>query len=196
MILNFATADVLGFIISIAGGGMLTGSLIMSAWGGPKRRVNGVLNFEALSGFCFLLIGLRPSAWLVALGAFGAHLTIAIVQGSNQAIWQSKVAPEVQGRVFAMQQMIARSSAPLAYLLAGPLADRLFEPLLAADGVLTGSVGRIVGIGPGRGIGLLFLVMGLIKIGVSLSGYLSPHIRCVEDKLPDVIADEPVSATL
>jgi DHA3 family macrolide efflux protein-like MFS transporter len=188
MILGFTSADVLGAIISIAGGGMLAGSLLMSAWGGPKRRIDGVLHFELLSGLCFLLIGLRPSAWPVALGAFGAHLTIAIIYGSNQAIWQSKVPPNVQGRVFATQQMVAKSTTPLAYLIAGPLADKLFEPLLASDGPLTGSIGQITGVGPGRGIGLLFIVMGILKVAVTLGGYLYPRIRLVEDELPDAIA--------
>jgi len=194
MILGFTSADVLGAIISIAGGGMLAGSLVMSAWGGPKRRIDGVLHFELLSGLCFLLIGLRPSAWPVALGAFGAHLTIAIIYGSNQAIWQSKVPPNVQGRVFATQQMIAKSTTPLAYLTAGPLADKLFEPLLAFDGPLTGSIGQITGTGPGRGIGLLFIVMGILKVAVTLGGYLDPRIKLVEDELPDVLADEPTTA--
>ena len=188
MILGFTSADVLGAIISIAGGGMLAGSLLMSAWGGPKRRIDGVLHFELLSGLCFLLIGLRPSAWPIALGAFGAHLTIAIIYGSNQAIWQSKVPPNVQGRVFATQQMVAKSTTPLAYLTAGPLADKLFEPLLASDGPLTGSIGQITGVGPGRGIGLLFIVMGILKVAVTLGGYLYPRIRLVEDELPDAIA--------
>jgi DHA3 family macrolide efflux protein-like MFS transporter len=190
MILGFTSADVLGIIISVAGGGMLVGSLVMGAWGGPKRRIGGVLYFELLSGLCFLLIGLRPSAWPIAIGAFGAHLTIAIVYGSNQAIWQSKVPPDVQGRVFATQQMIARSSTPLAYLVAGPLADKLFEPLLAVDGPLAGSIGGIIGIGPGRGVGLLFIVMGILKIAVTLGGYLYPRIRLVEDELPDAISHD------
>jgi DHA3 family macrolide efflux protein-like MFS transporter len=194
MILGFTSADVLGLLISVAGGGMLVGSLVMSAWGGLKRRIDGVLRFELLSGLCFLLIGLRPSVWPIAVGAFGAHLTIAIIYGSSQAIWQSKVPPDAQGRVFATQQMIARSSTPLAYLVAGPLADKLFEPLLAFDGPLAGSIGQITGVGPGRGIGLLFMVMGILKVLVTLGGYLYPRIRLVEDELPDVIADEPITA--
>jgi MFS family permease len=189
MILGFASADVLGVIISVAGGGMLAGSLVMSAWGGPSRRINGVILFELLSGLCFMLIGLRPWAWLVAIGAFCAHLTIAIVYGSNQAIWQSKVPPDVQGRVLAVQRMIATSTRPLAYLVAGPLADKLFEPLLAPAGPLTGSIGQIVGVGPGRGIGLMFLIMGVLKVAASLGGHLYSPIRRVEDELPDVLAD-------
>ena len=120
--------------------------------------------------------------WLVALGAFCAHLTIAVVYGSNQAIWQSKVPPEVQGKVLAAQQMIATSTKPLAYLAAGPLADRLFEPLLAPGGLLAGSMGPVVGVGPGRGIGLMFLIMGVIKVAVSLGGYRYTPIRRIEDE--------------
>lgn len=193
MILNFASSDVLGMLLSIAGSGMLTGSLIMSAWGGPQRRIHGVLNFELFSGVYFLLIGLYPSAWLVAFGVFGAHLTIAVIAGSDQTIWQSKVAPEVQGRVFAIRQMIANSTRPLAYLLAGPLADRVFEPILGFDGALAGSIGSIIGVGPGRGIALLFILMGFIKVAVSLGGYLCPSIRFVEDELPNVIPEEPTT---
>ena len=199
MILNWTSSDALGLIISIAGVGMLAGSLMMSAWGGPRRRINGVLNFEMLSGICFVLMGLRPSFWLVAAGAFGAHVTIAVVYGSNQAIWQSKVAPQVQGRVFATEQMVARAAAPLAYLLAGPLADRVFDPLLALHGPLAGSLGQILGTGPGRGIGLLFVLMGVIKVAITLVARTSPHLRNVEDELPDAMpvptsSLEPVEA--
>jgi len=189
MILGFASSDILGVIISVAGAGMLVGSLAMSIWGGPQRRIYGVLTFELLSGACFMLIGLRPTFWSIALGVFGAHATIALIYGSNQAIWQSKVAPEVQGRVFATQQMIARAATPLAFLLAGPLAERLFEPLLATSGPLAASLGSIIGTGAGRGIGLLFILMGVAKIMVSLGAYLNPGIRYVEDELPDVVVD-------
>jgi MFS transporter, DHA3 family, macrolide efflux protein len=187
MILSWTTSDELGLIVAIAGAGMFAGSLLMSTWGGPRRRIDGVLRFELLSGLCFVLMGLRPSFWPVAAGAFGAHVTIAVVFGSNQAIWQSKVAPEVQGRVFATQQMVARAAAPLAYLLAGPLADRVFNPLLTADSPLAGGIGQLLGTGPGRGIGLIFVLMGAVKVAVTLIGRASPRIRYVEDELPDAV---------
>jgi predicted MFS family arabinose efflux permease len=187
MILGWTSSEELGLIIAIAGAGMFAGSLLMSVWGGPQRRINAVLSFEFLSGICFMLMGLRPSFWLVAAGAFGAHVTIAVVFGANQAIWQSKVAPEVQGRVFATQQMVARAASPLAYALAGPLADGVFDPLLTVDGPLASGIGQVLGTGPGRGIGLLFLLMGAAKVAVVLIGRSRPHIRNVEDELPDAV---------
>lgn len=82
----------------------------------------------------------------------------------SQAIWQSKVAPAVQGRVFAVRSMLALVSLPLAYLIAGPLADQVFEPLLTPTGLLAGSVGKFIGVGRGYGIALLFVVMGMLTM--------------------------------
>lgn len=188
MILSFTTSDKLGAIITIAGTGMLTGSLLMTAWGGPKRRINGVIFFELLSGVCFMLMGLRPEFWLVAVGAFGAHTTIAIIFGSNQALWQTKVELNSQGRVFAAQQMFASAASPLAYLLAGPLAEQIFEPMMASGGALSYKLNPLLDSGAGRGIGLMFILMGLVKIAVSVLGYLNPRVRLVEDELPDALS--------
>lgn len=189
MVLSFASAAVLGTLLSIAGFGMLAGSLVMSVWGGPKRRVYGVLGFEYLMGVCILLAGAQVSIPLIAVAAFVGFFCSPIIIGSSQAIWQSKTAPDVQGRVFAARTMIAWSSLPLAYLVAGPLADQVFEPLLAAGGPLAGSVGWLIGVGPGRGIGLLFIVMGTLNILATVAGCLYPRLRLVEDELPDVIPD-------
>jgi MFS family permease len=187
MILGFTSENILGLILSIAGLGMLLGGLVMSAWGGPTRKVYGVVGAEIFSGLCFILIGLKPLPWLVAIGAFLAHMTIAIVEGSSQAIWQVKVPPEMQGRVFGAQQMVTRSTAPLAYLLAGPLADEIFEPMLAVNGSLADRLGPLLGTGVGRGIALMFVLMGFIKIVVSTWGFINPHIRQIEDHIPDAV---------
>ena len=78
----------------------------------------------------------------------------------------------------------------MAYLGAGPLAERLLEPLLAPGAALAGSAGALVGTGPGRGIGLLLVLMGVLKVCVVLVGYLSPRLRLVEDELPNIVAIE------
>lgn len=194
MMLSFAGPDKLGLIISVAGVGYLSGSLIMSSWGGPRRRITGVLGFELLSAASFVVMGLRPSVWLVALGAFVAHLAIAMGLSCNQALWQSKVDLQVQGRVFAAQQMITQAAAPLGFVVAGLLADNIFEPLLLADGPLADSIGQILSVGPGRGMALLLIGLGLVKIALSLWGMAYPPLRQVEDELPDAVQPDSVGA--
>jgi hypothetical protein len=107
------------------------------------------------------------------------------LNGSTQAIWQSKVAPDVQGRVFAVRRLIAQITAPLALLLAGPLADRVFEPAMQPGGTLAGPLGWLVGNAPGSGMSLILLATGLLGVAVGLVGYLIPKIRDVETLLPD-----------
>lgn len=196
LVLAFASPSILGTVLSIGGSGMLVGGLAMSAWGGPRRRIYGVLGFELLSGLCFILAGLRPSAGLITIAAFFFFFSLAFVNGSSQAIWQSKIPPDLQGRVFAVRRMVAWSSVPLAYLIAGPLAEYVFEPLLAVGGRYAGTIGQIIGVGPGRGIGLLFIIMGLLTLLIVVAGYFYPRLRLLEDEVVDTIPDSPLKAAV
>jgi MFS family permease len=189
LVLSFTSATVLGKVLSLAGSGMLMGSLVMSVWGGPKRRVYGVFGGELLLGLCLVLMGLRRSVNLIIAAGFLAFFAVPIIVSSSQAIWQSKVAPYEQGRVFAVRRMLAWSSRPLAYLIAGPLADHVFEPLMLPKTLLAGSIGQLIGVGRGRGIGLLFSVMGLLTILTTVIAYQYQCLRLVEDELPDAVAD-------
>lgn len=184
-VLSFASTATLGVILSAAGVGMLIGSLVMSAWGGPKRRVYCVIGFEMLAGACIVLAGISSSAAVVGIATFVFSFSVAMTLAASQAIWQSKVEPGVQGRVFAVRRMIAWSMLPLAYAIAGPLADKVFGPLLVIGGPLAPTVGRVLGVGPGRGIGLLFIILGTFVVLISASAFLSPRLRLVEEELPD-----------
>ncbi len=183
MILGFSDAPGLGLVLSAAGGGMLAGSLAMSAWGGPRRRLSGLLGFELASAAAFVMMGLRPSLALVAGAAFMAHVTLAFVSSLNQSIWQSRVAPAVLGRVLALRQAAIKSATLLAYLLAGGLADRVLEPLLLPGGALASNLGAWIGVGPGRGIAALCVVIGLVKAAAVLAVVNAPGARELDEQL-------------
>jgi MFS transporter, DHA3 family, macrolide efflux protein len=189
LILSFTTGPVLGMVLSIGGSGLLIGSLVMSAWGGPYRRMQGVFGFEVMGSICLVLAGVSASARLVAIAAFFFYFSRPFINGCNQAIWQSKIPPELQGRVFAVRRVLAWSTLPLAYLLAGPLADYLFEPLLSEGGLLASSVGLLIGTGPGRGIGLLFMIIGVLIFLMVSMGYFYSRLRFVEDEVIDCVPD-------
>lgn len=191
LVLSFASPAALGMAISLGSIGYLSGSIVMSAWGGTKRRINTVMVSMLLLGLFMALIGLRASIPLVTLSVFLTSFCVPIVASSNQVIWQSKVAPDVQGRVFAIRRTILLAAPLLAYLAAGPLADKVFEPLLVVNGPLAGSVGQIIGVGQGRGVGLLIISMGLLLVLVTAISYLYPRLRLVEDDLPDAVVEKP-----
>jgi len=190
---NSATS--LASVQSIAAFGGVAGGLLMSTWGGPKRKVKGVLlgmSLENLLGP--IVIGLSKAVPGWATGSFITQLFLPVINGSNQAIWQSKVPPVVQGRVFATRRMIAQISFPLALLFAGPLADQVFEPAMSSDGWAAALFGPLVGVGPGAGMSLMVLLSGIIGIGVGLIVYAIPSVRNVETILPD-FDDVPATAS-
>jgi MFS transporter, DHA3 family, macrolide efflux protein len=194
LVLSFSTAPQLGIVLAISSAGMLIGSIAMSVWGGPKKKIYGILGFSPVLGLSFLLIGVRPSVVLIAAGVFALYFVVPIINGCDQAIWQTKVEPQVQGRVFAMAQLVSQFTAPIAYFIAGPLADRFFEPALRPGGALAGSLGRVLGTGAGRGIGLQFMVMGALLIVAALAGFFYPRLRALEEEIPDAMPDTPPAA--
>lgn len=179
---EFALAVVQGML----GFGGVMGGICLSLWGGPKRQIHGVL-FGA--GISFLVsdmlfaVGQDLIVWSVA--AFIAGFFIPFIVGANRVIWQQKVAPQVQGRVFSIQSMVQTGTMPLGYLLAGPLADHIFEPALAVNGPWVDTFGWLVGNGPGAGMGFMFVCTAIGGMLISFSGYVFPAVRCVEDDLPD-----------
>jgi MFS transporter, DHA3 family, macrolide efflux protein len=187
MLLELSSPTILGSVISTGGLGMLVGTVLMSAWGGPQKRIYGVLIFKTLAGLAIMGIGLFQSIPLIALATFFYYLPFPLVNGSDQAIWQRKVPPEFQGRVFSIRRMLARSMIPLAYLTAGPLADQIFKPLLSENGSLVSSLGQFFGVGPSRGMGLLIFLMGLFIVVLTVSTALNPRVRNMEEELPDAV---------
>ncbi|WP_420630382.1 MFS transporter [Candidatus Leptofilum sp.] len=176
----------LASVQSVGAVGGVIGGLLLSAWGGPRRKVNGVLlGMVGVSIFSQALMGVGQTVFVWAAASFMGQFLIPILNGSNQAIWQAKVAPDVQGRVFAVRRLIAQITAPLATAVAGPLADNVFEPAMHPDGALAPIFGWLVGTGTGAGMALMFVVTGTIGVAVGLGGYLFPVVRNAEDLLPD-----------
>jgi hypothetical protein len=179
--LIFGSVQTAGAIGAIAGG------IIMSAWGGFKRRTHGVIFgwlISSLAGPLFLGLGTSLAMWIPA--AVGMAIFGPLINGSNQALWQSKVPPDLQGRVFSARRLIAWCTQPIAPLIGGVLADKLLEPSMrVATSPLAQTFGGLFGIGPGAGMGLLLALTGVATALIALTAYFIPIIRNAEDVLPD-----------
>jgi MFS transporter, DHA3 family, macrolide efflux protein len=191
LVLAIGTAKTLAMVVTSGAVGAVAGGLVLGIWGGGHslRRIPIILGFTLLQGVTLLLGGLRPNAYLAAGAMFVALFALPIIRGSSEAIWQSKVPQDLQGRVFAIRRMIAGVAFPLAGASAGLLADRVFEPLLMPGGALADSVGRVIGVGPGRGAGLMFMMFGVLTLLSVAVVYAIRPVRNVETELPDVLPD-------
>jgi MFS transporter, DHA3 family, macrolide efflux protein len=176
----------LGTVQGAMGISGLLGGIIVTFWGREKRRVRSILFsifITGLLGDALMGLGRSLPVWLIA--AIGIECLIPLMISSYQALWQSKVPPAVQGRVFAARDLMYSILDPVPLVFAGFLADRVFEPGMQPGGALAPIFGGIVGTGAGAGMALLLILCGVLSVLVSVVGYSSRNVRESETLLPD-----------
>ena len=176
-----------GLVLSMNAAGVVVGSIIMSLWGGTKRRATGMVGFLLLTSTSMIVMGARPSAFLVGLGLFFFGMSIAFVDTHWQIMIQSKVGLELQGRVFSINEMVVSIFRPFAYLLAPVFCDKLFTPFMEGSSGLRDVAAQVIGSDHTRGIGLFLIVVGVILLLWGIFGMNYRPLRYMEDYLPDAI---------
>jgi len=180
----------LATVMSGAAIGSLVGGVTLAVWGGSRnRKILIIMVGIMIEGSCQILFGLGTSAVMWVTTGFILSLFGPFIFGSSQAIWQSKVPPNRQGRVFAARGVIAMAAGAIGMMLAGPMADYVFEPAMAEGGSLVATFGWLLGTGPGHGIKLIMVLCGIGSALTAIVALSIPTIRNVETIVPD--ADSP-----
>ncbi len=172
----------LGSLASAAGIGGVMGALIMSAWGGSKHRVKGFLWGMVGAGLSKTIFGLGNTAFVWIGAQFCSSVNFPLNGSSENAIWLAKVTPEVQGRVFAVRSLLFQIFSAIAYLIAGPLADKVFEPAMKPNGQLAWLFGNIFGINKGAGMALLYVLCSLCMLLVGVFGFNVRLLRNIDER--------------
>ncbi|WP_433362638.1 non-ribosomal peptide synthetase/MFS transporter [Streptosporangium sp. CA-115845] len=193
LVLSFATLDDVGRVAFAGGLGVFLGGLLMTVWGGPRRRrLYGVLLATlALAVFC-VLTGFQQNLALIAVGSFGMSFCLTLLNGVYATIIQVKVAQRFHGRVIALNTLVAWSTLPIGFGLVAPYGSALFEPLLAPDGPLAGTVGLLIGTGEGRGIGFMYACFGLAIAVIALVAMRVRVLARFDADVPDALPDDLV----
>ena len=166
--------------------GAVIGGIIISTWGGPEHKVRGALISMALCGlFGRVLFGLGRDLITWIPGAFFFYFFIPILNGCLAPVWLSKVPPDVQGRVMSARITLSRCMIPIGTLIAGPLAEKVFEPAMMPGGILTPLFEKLIGKGPGAGMSLLVIITGILIASLTPIGLTTPEIRNAETLLND-----------
>jgi MFS transporter, DHA3 family, macrolide efflux protein len=176
----------LGLVQSVGAVGGVLGALVLGALRPPANKMArvllGILVFSVL-GRILLGVGDALVFWTAAW--FCSWLCVPFIEGYSMAIWQEKVPPAVQGRVFAASQLVQQLALPIGFVITGPLADRYLEPEMMPGGSLEPVFGHLVGTGPGAGMALVFLVSGVLGILTALAGFVVRAVRDLERLIPD-----------
>lgn len=155
-----------GTVETIASVGMFAGAAVV---GMAKNARPAALLAAGMfgAGVAMALLPIRPVAWWASVAGFVLFASLALCNAGAEVIIRSSIPNEQQARVWGTIGMVSQLGYVVAFVLAGPLADKVFEPLLRTGGLLAGSVGTVFQTGRGRGTALLVTIMGIALIGVA-----------------------------
>jgi DHA3 family macrolide efflux protein-like MFS transporter len=130
---------------STFGVGMIGGGILLSVWGGFKRRIfTSLLGIIGL-GVGMVIVGVAPANgfWIAVGGMALAAVMAAVANGPIMAVMQAAIAPEMQGRVMTLLNSFAMLMSPLGLIVAGPVAER-WNPSIWF--ILSGAVCVLMGV--------------------------------------------------
>lgn len=167
-------AQVLASTATAAGVGGVIGAIALSTWNGSKQsnakqQFRGMLLGFMGAGLSKAIFGLgrSPLVWLPA--QFCSSLNFPLISSSKQAILMAAVAPELQGKVFAADELLIRLVSAIAALMAGPLADLVLEPARQSDSMFAQILAPAFGSQTGAGIAVLYVLcaIAMLLIGIA-----------------------------
>ena len=137
-------ATQLGLLEAIFGVGVVASGLLLSVWGGFRRRIYTLLTGMLILSGGLLALGLTPAVFFaMAVGAvLVIGLAIPLIDGPMMAIMQASVAPEMQGRVFMLMASLVSLTSPIGLAIAGPVSDSVgLQVWYLTAAVLCGVIG-------------------------------------------------------
>lgn len=166
----------LGIIQSCFGIGGIIGGLLMTFWGGTRKKIVSLLIGMMFTGIGEILLGLSKALPFYILSILIISIATIVTNASSQAIWQSKVPSHLQGRVFSARRFIAQFVGIIPMAISGPLVDKYLTPLFSKLTALS----NIFGEGKGGAIALLSSSGGFLTIIIVIVSLLSPLVMNVE----------------
>lgn len=189
IILSFAEPAAIAGVLTVSGvGAMLGFALPIALKGANAHRARTVLACVLAQGLLLLLL-VVPRLPVVLGVAFGYMLLVPLSRSCREALWMQKVPVDMQGRVFSLQHSIAKAALPVAAVLAGPLVDRLLQPLVDSVPALAALCGAAPNDGAhggarGRGSALLALLLGAANVGCAAAAFAYPPYRALDETPP------------
>jgi len=162
MVLAFADAKTLGIMESVSAIGMLIGSIVIGILN-IKSHYTGILKVSLMAAGVFMaLVGTTTSIVLIVVFCIMFFIALPFINTCADVLVRMRIPNDVQGRAWGMIGLLTQVGYVVAYASSGVLADYMFGPMLMEDGILSDSIGRLLGTGEGRGIGFMLVLSGIV----------------------------------
>ena len=176
-----------GLVLALMSLGAFSGGLLVAALGRLRPRLRLLWLSMLFAGLMFLAFGLARSLPGLAASLFLLMVPLPIGNALSRSVFQVKIPPDLQGRVFAFNEQLYMLGSTASFLLTGPLIDRFLTPLAATPA--WAPLAPLLGPGPAGAIGLLQIATGLLMLLVTLLFFAWRPLRQLESELPDVEAE-------
>lgn len=175
--------SILGIVSGSIGIAGVIGGLIVTCFKAPRNKIKVIFLGSAFS-FLFgdIIMGIGQDVVMWIIGASLASFPIAFIMAAQMEILYFKISADMQGRVFAVRNSIQYCTIPVGLLLGGFLAEYIFEPLMIKDNFIVYLLSKIVGNGPGSGMGLMFVCTGILGSISSIILYKTRYIKKLEEE--------------
>ena len=189
LVLEGSSPQVLGAVLACGGIGALLGTLLMAVWGGTRRRALGMIGGTISLGLGVTVLGAGTQPVVQGAAMMLTYGSLLVLNAHWLALIQTKVGLELQGRVLAINQMMAMSTMPIGFLVVGPLSD--WVGAHTDQGVLGALEGQLH-LGSAAGVGVTLVLTGVLITAWGVLGLCVPALRTMEDALPDAIPDAEI----
>lgn len=167
MVLPLVSVQGVGFMESISAVGMLVGSVVIGVFG-IKKNYSRILQVSLMAcGFFMALVGTSTSPVFILVACILFFVALPFANTCADVLVRVSIPNKVQGRVWGLISLLTQIGFVIAYAAGGILADHVFEPLMQDNGLLAGSLGKLIGTGEGRGIGLMLIIAGVFMVAIA-----------------------------
>lgn len=178
--------DGLAIVFAFGGLGMLVGGVLLAIIKSPKRVIYGIFACALIFGLTLFVAALSPTTILLSSALFIASASQIIAAGLNQALWQKKIELDIQGKVLSFATTIPMLALPVAYLSAGVLADKVFEPIASSELISNNQLLNSIGFA-GNGRSLMLVATGVFIVLVTMFAFVNKNIRDIDTKISDKV---------
>ncbi|MHB9133762.1 MAG: MFS transporter [Armatimonadota bacterium] len=177
-----------GLLWGVLSLGFILGGLYIAKKGLGNNPVCSLFRINLLTWTVCIFFAIQPSIVLLATGLFLWLFFVPFIEAIEQTIFQKVVPHERLGRVFGFAYSVEQAASPVMAFIIGPLAQLVFIPLMT-----TGPGARLIGgwfgVGPGRGLALVFILSGIIGLLVTLIAMRSRAYQLLAARYHEAGAD-------
>ena len=184
MMLSLTDVKMLGIIQSFSSIGLIISSLIIGIFVISTKYTKQLVIGLGFAGYFISMMGLTTNIYFIGGAIFLLFAALPFVNTSAEVLIRKTIENEKQGRAWGIIGIISQLGYVVAYSISGLLADNVFNPLLVEGGALASTIGRVIGTGQGRGIGLLFIISGMMVVLLAVITYKNKSIKLYENPIP------------